>query len=175
MEKQKKTVVKKVTKSKLEKAKSVAVIYKSERGAEKGSKKEATGLKVPAGAFYGTGKRKTSIAKVWLFPGTGVIEINGMSSEAYLPTEIEVKQVNKPFEVVGLLGKFDARVSVLGGGLMGQAGAVQHGISRALLLVTAENRKPLKDEGFLTRDPRVKERKKYGKKRARKGFQFRKR
>lgn len=171
MEKDKKVLPKKENKPKTVKSVTVETLAKEVTR----SSKVKTGLKVPALSFYGTGKRKTSIAKVWLFPGTGVIEINGHSAEAYLPTEIEVKQIRKPLEVVGVFGKFDIKISVLGGGLMGQAGAVQHGISRALLLVDAENRKALKEEGFLTRDPRVKERKKYGRKRARKGFQFRKR
>ncbi|NBV41268.1 30S ribosomal protein S9 [bacterium] len=134
-----------------------------------------TSIKVPAGAFYGTGKRKTSIAKVWLFKGNGTIVINGQAIGDYLPTDIEVKQVLRPLQILGLADQYDAKIVVLGGGLMGQAGAAQHGISRALLRVSPDNRKPLKDEGFLTRDPRVKERKKYGRKRARKGFQFRKR
>lgn len=174
MEKDKKAHPKKEAKGKAEKVEKTvaaeAVVKERVRVA-----KPNTGLKVPAVSYYGTGKRKTSIAKVWLFPGTGVIEINGQSAEEYLPTEIEVKQVRRPLEIIGVLGKFDAKISVIGGGLMGQAGAAQHGISRALLLVDVENRKPLKEEGFLTRDPRVKERKKYGRKRARKGFQFRKR
>jgi small subunit ribosomal protein S9 len=174
MEKDKKALPKKDTKLKPEKSvKSVATDVPA-KDVVRPAKIKA-GLKVPSVSFYGTGKRKTSIAKVWLFPGSGLIEINGQTAEAYLPTEIEVKQIRKPLDVVGVFGKFDVKISVLGGGLMGQAGAVQHGISRALLLVDPENRKALKEEGFLTRDPRVKERKKYGRKRARKGFQFRKR
>ncbi len=132
-------------------------------------------LKVPNGSAYGTGKRKTSIARVWVFPGNGSVEINGQSLAHYLPTDIEVKHVLKPLVKLGLDASFSVKITVLGGGLIGQAGAAQHGIARALLIVNPDYRKALKEEGFLTRDPRVKERKKYGKKRARKGFQFRKR
>lgn len=172
---EKKVPAKKDAKPKTEKAsKSKAVAVDAKAPVSKSKKSEA-GLKVPSGAFYGTGKRKSSIAKVWIFPGEGRIEVNGVDVADYVPTEVELRQVKRPLEKVGVSSRFDVRVSVVGGGLMGQAGAIQHGISRALLLADAEFRKPLKDEGFLTRDPRVKERKKYGRKRARKGFQFRKR
>jgi len=113
MEKEKKAPVKKESKAKVEKsAKSAAAV--PVKSATRTAK--ATGLKVPATSFYGTGKRKTSIAKVWLFPGTGVIEINGQSAADYLPTQIEVKQIMRPFEVLGIVGKYDAKISVVGGG-----------------------------------------------------------
>ncbi|NDC83063.1 30S ribosomal protein S9 [bacterium] len=171
MDKEKKAVVKKDPKVKTEKTKASPSVDSKEPAPVKPRET----LKVPASSVYGTGKRKSSIAKVWLFPGTGIVEINGMSASEYLPTPIEVKQVLRPLETLNLVGKYDLRITVLGGGLMGQAGAAQHGVARALLEVNPEFRKTLKDEGFLTRDPRVKERKKYGRKRARKGFQFRKR
>jgi small subunit ribosomal protein S9 len=169
MAEKEKKVVKKEAKAKSEKVTKPAKVV---------AKKDSpvpTVLKVPTGSAYGTGKRKTSIARVWVFPGSGTIEINGQSLSEYLPTDIEVKHVVKPLAKLGLESSYDVKVSVVGGGLIGQAGAAQHGIARALLLVNPEFRKALKEDGFLTRDPRVKERKKYGRKRARKGFQFRKR
>jgi small subunit ribosomal protein S9 len=138
-------------------------------------KKPVLTIKVPKEHYYGTGKRKTSIAKVWLFPGTGQVEVNGMTPLAFFGTELLATMMFAPFKHMGLLGKYDCKISTLGGGIVGQVGACRLGISRALLVLNETFRKPLRDGGFLTRDPRVKERKKYGRKRARKGFQYRKR
>ncbi len=131
--------------------------------------------KIPTDSFYGTGKRKSAIAKVWIFKGKGMVYINDQPAAEYLGTEILSAQVTKPLKKLALEAQYDCKITCLGGGIVGQVGACQLGISRALLTVNPEYRKPLKEEGFLTRDPRVKERKKYGRKRARKGFQFRKR
>jgi len=131
--------------------------------------------KIPAGAAYGTGKRKTAIARVWLFPGSGQLQVNDVPADDYFSTPFQSKVAQSPFFVLNLDNRFDAIVFVTGGGLISQADAVRHGVSRALLLVSADYRAPLKSAGFLTRDSRIKERKKYGRKRARKGFQFRKR
>jgi small subunit ribosomal protein S9 len=140
------------------------------------SKSKSDLLKVPAkNSYYGTGKRKSAIAKVWIFPGTGKVEINKKSAVEYVGSEILSNLVVKPLEKLSLVGQFDCRISCVGGGIVGQVGACQLGISRALLVLNPEYRKLLKEDGFLTRDPRVKERKKYGRKRARKGYQFRKR
>jgi small subunit ribosomal protein S9 len=139
------------------------------------AKKEALKIKVPKENYYGTGKRKTSIAKVWLFPGTGQVEVNGMTPVAFFGTELLATMMFAPFKHMGLLGKYDCKISTLGGGIVGQVGACRLGISRALLVMNETFRKALRDGNFLTRDPRVKERKKYGRKRARKGFQYRKR
>ncbi|MBQ2863696.1 MAG: 30S ribosomal protein S9 [Clostridia bacterium] len=125
--------------------------------------------------FYGTGRRKSSVARVRVMPGTGVININGRDIDEYLGLETLKLIVNQPFGVTETAGKFDVIANVRGGGFSGQAGAIRHGLSRAL--VTAdENYKPaLKKAGFLTRDPRMKERKKYGLKAARRAPQFSKR
>ncbi len=131
--------------------------------------------KIPSASFYGTGKRKSAIAKVWIFPGKGSFYVNGKDSKDYFTIPQYHGKVTKPFETIGVLGKYDAVISTYGGGISGQADAALLGISRALLEMNAEFRKDLKDEGHLTRDPRVKERKKYGRKKARKGFQYRKR
>src|SRR5258706_10057712 len=125
--------------------------------------------------FLGTGRRKTSIARVRLSTGTGKITVNGRTFENYCPTDSLRMTVTQPLAITHLTDKFDARVNVTGGGPTGQAGAVRHGIARALLLVDAALRAPLKAEGLLTRDPRMKERKKYGQPGARKRFQFSKR
>ena len=125
--------------------------------------------------FYGTGRRKKSVARVHLVPGNGDIKINGRDIDDYFGLETLKTIVRQPFEVTGLLGKFDVICRVDGGGVTGQAGAIRHGISRALL-ETDENIRPvLKKAGFLTRDPRMKERKKYGLKAARRAPQFSKR
>ncbi len=131
--------------------------------------------KIPAGAAYGTGKRKTAIARVWVFPGSGQLLVNNVPADDYFSTPFQSKVAQSPFSVLNLDNRFDAIVFVTGGGLISQADAVRHGVSRALLLVSSDYRAPLKSAGFLTRDSRIKERKKYGRKRARKGFQFRKR
>ena len=138
-------------------------------------KKESLKIRVPKENYYGTGKRKTSIAKVWLFPGTGQVEVNGMTPVAFFGTELLATMMFAPFKHMGLLGKYDCKISTLGGGIVGQVGACRLGISRALLVMNETFRKALRDGNYLTRDPRVKERKKYGRKRARKGFQYRKR
>jgi small subunit ribosomal protein S9 len=125
--------------------------------------------------FLGTGRRKTSVARVRLANGTGKITVNGRTFENYFATETLRTVVTQPFAATETSGKFDARVSVSGGGPTGQAGAVRHGIARALLEANAGLRPTLKSEGLLTRDPRMKERKKYGQPGARKRFQFSKR
>ena len=125
--------------------------------------------------FYGTGRRKKSVARVRLIPGTGVITINGKSIDEYFGLETLKYVVNQPFGVTNTAGKFDVITTVKGGGISGQAGAIRHGIARALLQADAENRAALKAAGFLTRDPRMKERKKYGLKAARRAPQFSKR
>ena len=112
--------------------------------------------------FYGTGRRKSSVARVRLYPGTGVVTINGRDIDDYFGLETMKLIINQPFEVTGTMGKFDIVASVKGGGFSGQAGAIRHGASRALLLADETFRAPLKKAGFLTRDPRMKERKKYG-------------
>ncbi len=125
--------------------------------------------------FYGTGKRKSAIARTRLYHGTGKIEVNGRSVEEYFPRETLRMIIKQPLKLVNLEGKFDIKVNVCGGGISGQAEAIRHGISRALLEYDPELRKTLKSAGFLTRDARVKERKKYGQPKARKKFQFSKR
>ncbi len=125
--------------------------------------------------YQGTGRRKSSVARVRLIPGTGKITVNKKDLEDYFGMEIVKREVKRPFMVAGCEGKFDVVATVNGGGFTGQAGAIRHGIARALLQVDAENRKALKAAGFLTRDPRMKERKKYGLKAARRAPQFSKR
>ena len=123
----------------------------------------------------GTGRRKTAVARVRLMVGTGKIAVNGRALEAYFPVEAMRAAVTQPFVVTGTVDKFDAQITVSGGGPAGQSVAVRHGISRALLTVDANLRPLLKIEGFLTRDPRMRERKKYGQPGARKRFQYSKR
>ncbi len=123
----------------------------------------------------GTGRRKTAIARVRLLAGTGKIQVNGRALDTYFPLESMRGAVTQPMTVTGTADKFDAHVNVRGGGLAGQAGAVRHGIARALITVDANLRPILKAEGFLTRDPRMRERKKYGQPGARKRFQYSKR
>lgn len=125
--------------------------------------------------YYGTGRRKTSVARVYLTPGTGVITVNGKDIDSYFGLETLKVIVRQPFAVLGVEGRYDVKAFVSGGGLSGQAGAIRHGISRALLEEDPENRPALKKEGFLTRDSRMKERRKYGLKKARKAPQFSKR
>ena len=124
---------------------------------------------------YGTGRRKTSTARVFLRPGTGNFTVNDKTIEVYFFDETHRMIARQPLQASDTLNKFDVIVSVAGGGMRGQAGAVQHGIARALLEFSAELRQVLKKAGFLTRDPRMKERKKYGQPGARKRFQFSKR
>ncbi|VAX28912.1 SSU ribosomal protein S9p (S16e) [hydrothermal vent metagenome] len=125
--------------------------------------------------YQATGRRKTSVARVILKPGTGQVEVNKRPIEKYFPRETLRMVVRQPLELVGMYNKLDVKVTVNGGGLSGQAGAVRHGIARALLNVDSDLRPKLKKEGLLTRDPRMRERKKYGQKGARKRFQFSKR
>ncbi len=130
---------------------------------------------MPEQRFYATGKRKTSIARVWLQPGTGQIVINKKPSDQYLDRETSKMVIAQPLVLTGTLGKLDVSINVMGGGISGQAGAIRHGISKALLELNPEYREVLKRAGFLTRDSRVKERKKYGRKSARARFQYSKR
>ena len=125
--------------------------------------------------FYGTGRRKKSVARVRLYPGTGMITINGKDINEYFGLETMNLIVNQPFEVTGTAGKFDIVATVVGGGFSGQAGAIRHGLSRALVLADEANKARLKAAGLLTRVPRMKERKKYGLKAARRASQFSKR
>jgi len=124
---------------------------------------------------YGTGRRKSAVARVFLRPGSGEITINGRTLDDYFPNNVLRMVVHQPLQVTETMDKFDAAVTVEGGGSAGQAGAVRHGISRALLDFNGELRERLKSAGLLTRDSRVKERKKYGQKGARARFQFSKR
>ena len=128
-----------------------------------------------AAQYYGTGRRKTSTARVFLRPGNGTLTINRRTFEAFFPTEALRTQIKTPLVLTETADKFDVLATVAGGGVSGQAGAVRLGIARALVEYNAELRKPLKTEGLLTRDARAKERKKYGMAGARKRFQFSKR
>ena len=125
--------------------------------------------------FYGTGRRKKSVARVRIYPGTGAITINKRDIDDYFGLETLKLIVNQPFAVTGTEGKFDIVCTAAGGGISGQAGAIRHGVARALLQSDVELRPALKKAGFLTRDPRMKERKKYGLKAARRAPQFSKR
>ncbi len=125
--------------------------------------------------FYGTGRRKKSVARVRLYPGTGVITLNKRDIDDYFGLETLKLIVRQPFAATATEGKFDVECSVIGGGVSGQAGAVRHGVARALLQFNEELKPALKKAGLLTRDPRMKERKKYGLKKARKASQFSKR
>jgi small subunit ribosomal protein S9 len=131
--------------------------------------------RVFAASYTATGRRKSSIARVVLSPGNGHIIVNKKPLDEYLPTETLIQVVNEPFRVTDLKGRFDVRVNVHGGGFSGQAGAIRHGISRALSLIDDRTRMQLKSAHLLTRDAREKERKKYGQPGARKRFQFSKR
>ena len=125
--------------------------------------------------YIGTGRRKTAVARVFLTPGTGVITVNGKSLDEYLPEETLRMIVRSPLELTETLGQFDVKINVNGGGFTGQAGAMRHGVARALLEASSDYRPKLKAAGFLTRDSRAKERKKYGLKGARRAPQFSKR
>ena len=125
--------------------------------------------------FYGTGRRKDSVARVRVYQGTGKVTINDRDIDNYFGLETLKLIVRSPLVLLGLEGKYDVVVRVSGGGVSGQAGAIRHGLSRALLLASEDNRPILKKAGFLTRDPRMKERKKYGLKAARRAPQFSKR
>ncbi|MDR3644463.1 MAG: 30S ribosomal protein S9 [Clostridia bacterium] len=125
--------------------------------------------------FYGTGRRKNSVARVRVYPGSGVITVNGRDIEDYFGLDTLKLIVRQPLVLTNLMGRFDIVANVVGGGVSGQAGAIRHGLSRALLQAGDELRPVLKKAGFLTRDPRMKERKKYGLKAARRAPQFSKR
>ncbi|MGB7926146.1 MAG: 30S ribosomal protein S9 [Pyrinomonadaceae bacterium] len=125
--------------------------------------------------YYGTGRRKTSTARVYLRPGAGEVKINRKSFEQYFPNETLRMIIRQPLQLTETVNKFDILVNVDGGGPAGQAGAIRHGITRALMEFNADLRPTLKHAGLVTRDPRIKERKKYGQKGARKRFQFSKR
>lgn len=125
--------------------------------------------------YRGTGRRKSSVARVILTPGTGNIVINDKPAREYLPSDILMMVVNQPLELTNTQDKFDVKVNVYGGGYSGQAGAIRHGVARALLEAGSDYRPSLKAAGFLTRDARAKERKKYGLKKARRAPQFSKR
>ena len=125
--------------------------------------------------FYATGKRKSAIAKTWLTPGSGQITVNKKPLDEYFRLDAAKMILSQPFVITNTSGDYDVKVKVLGGGVTGQASAIRHGITRALILANPEFRGPLKKAGFVKRDPRVKERKKYGQKGARARFQFSKR
>jgi small subunit ribosomal protein S9 len=125
--------------------------------------------------YYGTGRRKTAAARVFLRPGSGGFQINGRTLDSYFPNEVLKMVIKQPLQLTESVEQFDIQVTVAGGGSAGQAGAIRHGISRALLEFNGDLRARLKSAGFLTRDPRKKERKKYGQKGARARFQFSKR
>ncbi|MBM3516893.1 MAG: 30S ribosomal protein S9 [Alphaproteobacteria bacterium] len=127
------------------------------------------------GRSYATGKRKNAVARVWLRPGSGKVVVNGRRYQEYFARPVLQMLINQPFIAAGRDGQYDAKCTVSGGGLSGQAGAVRHGISRALTFYEPTLRGALKSGGFLTRDARVVERKKYGKAKARRSFQFSKR
>ncbi len=126
-------------------------------------------------SVYATGKRKSAIARTWIAPGSGQITINDRPVETYFAVESARTMLLEPFRITNTQGSYDVRVSVHGGGVNGQAGAIRHGITRALMIVNPEFRLPLKKAGFVKRDPREKERKKYGQRGARARFQFSKR
>ncbi len=127
------------------------------------------------GRSYATGKRKDAVARVWIKPGNGKVTVNGKEMNAYFARPVLQMLINQAFSVAGVVGEFDVNATVKGGGLSGQAGAVKHGISKALQLYEPSLRGALKAAGFLTRDARVVERKKYGRRKARRSFQFSKR
>jgi len=130
---------------------------------------------LPEKRYYATGKRKTAVARVWIKPGSGNFVINGRSLDDYFPLEELKIMVNKPFMLTGNIGKFDVVANIYGGGIPAQAWALGHGLAKALLEYNSNLRTTLKKQGLITRDPRAKERKKYGKKAARASFQFSKR
>ena len=125
--------------------------------------------------YYGTGRRKTSTARVYLRPGSGEVQVNRKPFDRYFPNETLRMIIRQPLQLTETVGKFDLLINVTGGGPAGQAGAIRHGITRALIEFNADLRPALKHAGLVTRDPRIKERKKYGQKGARKRFQFSKR
>jgi len=185
MEKKKKvasSISKKIEKEKIDKSISKKDFSDKQKKIEVTSKvpsniesSKKLSFKVPKDFFYGTGRRKTAIAKAWLFKGNGSIFVKSKDLNSYFKSPILVQTVLKPLQKLGLESKYSVKISPLGGGLVGQADAAQLAITNAILNMNSEFRKSLKEEGLLTRDPREKERKKYGRKKARKGFQYRKR
>ena len=139
------------------------------------SEKVKKKLKVPPISYYGTGKRKCAIAKVWLFNGNGKISVNNMEANEYFCSKLIIQDFLKPLSLLSLNSKYDLKISVLGGGKISQADSCRLGISRALIKLNPEFKSALKEQGYLTRDARVKERKKYGLRGARKAPQYRKR
>jgi small subunit ribosomal protein S9 len=131
--------------------------------------------KMGQATYYATGRRKEAVARVFLAPGEGKISVNKLSFEGYFNKETHRLIILQPFNATDTIGKYDVRASVRGGGVSGQAGALRHGIARALAKIDESLRVTLRRDSFLTRDPRAKERKKYGRKRARKRFQYSKR
>ena len=129
----------------------------------------------PAIRYYGTGKRKDAVARVWIAAGNGTVTVNDRPADKYLGRLVLQRLIQQPFDVTETAGRYDVIARCKGGGISGQAGAIRHGISKALLEADPNLRPTLRKLGFLTRDPRVKERKKFGRKRARRGFQFSKR
>ncbi len=125
--------------------------------------------------FYATGRRKTAVARVWITPGSGKVVVNKLDANAYFGGTFKTHKIDKPFKVTETVDQYDVMATLTGGGKASQVDALSHGISRALLEVNIDNRLPLKKSGLLTRDPRKKERKKYGQKGARAKFQFSKR
>ena len=125
--------------------------------------------------YYDTGKRKSAIARVWLMPGSGNITVNRRPFEVYFTLDTHKTLIQEPLKITHTLGQYDVLITVRGGGISGQAAAIRHGISKSLLQTDGALRPTLKQAGFLTRDSRIKERKKYGQKKARKRFQFSKR
>jgi len=128
-----------------------------------------------ADTFYGTGKRKDAVARVWLTPGSGTFTVNGKSLEEYFGRVTHQQLAREAFTKTSIGGNYDVKATAHGGGITGQAGALRHGIAKALVEMNEELKPQLREIGAMTRDPRVKERKKYGRKRARRGFQFSKR
>ena len=143
--------------------------------APEGARQATTRRQIVPGQGGGLGRRKEAIARVRIMPGTGEWKINGRTLDAYFPNKVHQQAVNEPFVSLATEGQFDVIARITGGGVSGQAGALRLGIARALMLVDPESRPALKKAGFLTRDPRVKERKKYGLKKARKAPQYSKR
>lgn len=140
-----------------------------------GEAPEREAVRDELGRSYATGKRKDAVARVWIQPGRGTVEVNGRGMSDYFARPVLQMILRQPFSVAGVEDQFDVKATVKGGGLSGQAGAVKHGISKALQLYEPSLRPALKAAGFLTRDSRVVERKKYGKRKARRSFQFSKR
>ena len=125
--------------------------------------------------YHATGKRKSAVARIWMKPGSGVITINKRPLDEYITRDSDKMTINQPLELTDSIGKYDIKINVRGGGISGQAGAIRHGISRVLVSIDPDLRNPLKKAEFLTRDPRMKERKKYGQPGARASFQYSKR